>query len=182
MTPLQKIAMGLVIVIIDPDIAGYDAVPDVLGWLLVVLGLIDLRERLSGFAALVVLAVVSGGVSLLLLLPSAMGALDESTGWYLSLPYLVFCIVLCGSVASLIAQGEATYARRFAMLRWVFVVLVPMPALLYGGGLDALRVLVAIVGLVAVAANIYLVYLLFRVANTPPAARSEDVRQARRSG
>jgi len=156
-------------------------VPDVLGWLLVVLGLIDLRGRLSGFAALVVLAVVSGGVSLLLLLPSARESLDESTGWYLSLPYLVFCIVLCGSVASLLAQAEARYARRFAMLRWVFLVLVPMPALLYGGGLDA-GVLVAIVGLVAVAANVYLVYLVFRVASTPAVTLGEDVRKARRSG
>lgn len=169
MTPLQKIAMGLVIVVIDPDVAGYDAVPDALGWLLVVFGLFDLRSRLSNFVVLVALAVVSGVISALLLPPSATESLEESTGWYLSLPYLVFCIVLCGSVASLVAQAERVSAQRFAMLRWVFIVLIPMPALLYGGGLEGLDILVAIVGVVAVATNVYLIYQLFKVAKQPAA-------------
>ncbi len=174
MTPLQKIAMGLVIVVVDPDIAGFDAVPDVLGWLLMVLGLFDLRRRLSSFVALVVLAVVSGAVSVLVLPAQFRQSMEESTGWYLSLPYLVFCIVLCGSVASLTAQAEPVSARRLFMLRWVFVVLIPIPALLYGGGLDDLDILVAIVAVAAVATNFCLIYLLFRLAKAPAVTLSDS--------
>ena len=46
MTPVQKVAMGLVLVVVDAWFAGFDAVPDLLGWVLVLLGLHGLRTAL----------------------------------------------------------------------------------------------------------------------------------------
>lgn len=171
MTPLQKIAMGLVIVVVDASLRGFDAVPDVLGWVLVVVGLVDLRAVLPGSGLLVALAAVSAGVSAALLWPGLAGAFPESTGWLLSLPQLAFSIMLCASVASL-AADEADIVRRFSWLRWVFVALVFAPILLYGGGVDALLIPIAVV---TVAANVYLIYLLFRVSRRPYAVVPDDV-------
>lgn len=72
---------------------------------------------------------------------------------------------------------SARACAALVIVRWCFVALVPAPALLYGGGLADLTGVVAILGVVAVAANVYLVYLLFKVAKKPAATR-----QARRSG
>jgi hypothetical protein len=170
MTPLQKVAMGLVIVVLDAYLAGFDAVPDVLGWVLVLVGLRDLRVTLTGFGTLLSLAGVAAVISAVLLWPGLVGSVPESTGWLLSLPQLAFCIVLCGSLATL-AAADQDAARRFAVLRWAFVVLVFAPAVLYGGGVDPLRVPIAVV---TVAANVYLVYLLFKVSKRPYALVPAD--------
>jgi hypothetical protein len=47
-TPLQKVAMGLVIVLVDAFFGGYDAVPDPVGWAMVLAGVLPLRARLDG--------------------------------------------------------------------------------------------------------------------------------------
>jgi hypothetical protein len=157
MTPLQKVAMGLVITIVDAPIAGYDAVPDVLGWVLVVMGLLELRPRMP-VGSLLPLAVVGALVSLATLRPSLLDGLHESTGWLLSLPQIAFSIVLCGASATL---AQPLLARRFRVLRWAFAIAAAGPVLLYGAGVHALLVPLAVL---SVAANVYLVYLLFRAS------------------
>lgn len=171
MTPLQKVAMGLVIVVLDADLGGVDAVPDVLGWVLVLLGVLDLRAVLAGFGTLVALVALSAAVSSAQMWPGLLDAVPESTGWLLSLPQLVFCILLCGGVAGL-AAADADISRRFSWLRWVFVVLVFAPAVVYGGGADVLLVPVAVVTVVA---NVYLIYLLFRISKRPYVLADADV-------
>ena len=157
MTSLQKIAMGLVITLVDPIIAGYDAVPDVIGWVMVVMGLLELRERV-GVSTLVTLSVVAGVVSLFGLRPGLLADLPESTGWLLSLPQIAVSFLLCTEVAAIVGES---LARRLRVLRWVFAVAAFGPVLLYGGGLDVTLVPLA---LLSVAANVYLVYLLFRAS------------------
>jgi hypothetical protein len=157
MPALQKIAMGLVIVIVDAFFAGYDAVPDVLGWVLVVMGLLELRDRIS-VSTLVPLAIVSGVVSLTGFWPDLLEDLPESTGWLVSLPQIAVSFLLCGEVSRLVGEH---LAKRFGVLRWVFVVAALGPVLLYGGGLDVALVPLAVL---SVAANVYLVYLLFRAS------------------
>ncbi|HSJ19347.1 MAG TPA: hypothetical protein VK964_02125 [Nocardioidaceae bacterium] len=157
MTPLQKIAMGLVITLVDAIIAGYDAVPDVLGWVLVVMGLIELRDRMT-VSTLLPLAVIAGIVSLASIRPSLLEDLPESTGWLLSLAQIAFSFVLCAEVAPLVSEP---LARRFRVLRWVFLVVGAGPVLLYGGGVDILLVPLAVL---SVATGVYLVYLLFRAS------------------
>jgi len=157
MTSLQKIAMGLVLTLVDAVIGGYDAVPDVLGWALVVAGLVELRDRIN-VSTLIPLALVAGLVSLVGLRPSLTEDLPESAGWLLSLPQVLFSYLLCTEVAVLV---QDPLARRFRGLRWAFVVVGVGPVLLYGGGVDVLLVPLA---LLAVAAGIYLVWLLFRAS------------------
>lgn len=157
MTPLQKVAMGLVITLVDAIIAGYDAVPDIVGWALVVAGLMALRDRFPT-ATLVLLAVVAGVVSLAGLRPAWLEDLPESTGWLLSLPQLVFSLLLAGAVAGLVGPD---LARRLRGLRWAFAVAAAGPVLLYGAGVDVLLIPLAVL---TVAANVYLVYLLFRAS------------------
>lgn len=156
MTPLQKVAMGLVLTLVDPVLGGFDAVPDVLGWVLVLLGLRDLRDRIA-VGTLVGLALVSALVSLATLRPELVADLPESTGWLLSLPQIVFSLLLCLALA----RAGAPRARAFRRLAWAFGVVAAGPVVLYGGGVDALLVPLA---LLVVAANVYLVYLLFRSA------------------
>jgi hypothetical protein len=160
MTPLQKIAMGLVIVVVDADIAGYDGVPDVLGWLLVLLGVRGLpplpsRGTLLGFAA------AAAAVSVALVPRDLVDGLPEYAGWALSLPQVAFSFVLCQALADLQRTADPRLARRFAVLRWVFAVVALGPVLLYGGGLDVLLVPLAVL---TVLANLALIYLVFRAS------------------
>lgn len=154
---LQKVAMGLVIVLVDPVIGGYDALPDVLGWLLALFGVLALRGRLST-SALLPLALLAGLVAVPGIRPDLFAGLPESAGWALSLPQIGFSYVLCHE---LVRHTGPPLEGRFRVLRWVFVVVGVGPVLVYGGGLDALLVPLA---LLAVGAGLYLVYLLFRAS------------------
>jgi hypothetical protein len=104
-TPLQKIAMGLLLVLLDVPFVGYDAVPDLAGWILVVLGLIGLRPRLANTYTLLWLAAIAAVVSGALFLPEVNQQLPESTEWLLSLPQLAFSVLLCTAVAGLRTGG-----------------------------------------------------------------------------
>lgn len=157
MTSLQKVAMGLVLTLVDPLIAGFDAVPDLLGWVLVLVGLGELRARMP-VTTLVPLAVLAAVVSLATLRPSLVADLPESGGWLLSLPQIAFSLVLSSELATLTGSG---LAGRFRLVRWLFVAVAVGPVLVYGGGLDALMIPVAVL---AVAVNVYFVYLVFRAS------------------
>ncbi|HET9861594.1 MAG TPA: hypothetical protein VFQ19_17610 [Nocardioidaceae bacterium] len=167
MTGLHKIAMGLVIVVVDAYFGEFDAVPDVLGWILVLLGLRDLRGRVT-LGGLVALATAAAAVSVVLLWPDLLASASESTLWALSLPQIAFSILLCGAATELCAPSNSGRARQFTWLRWVFIVLAFAPAVLYGAGADVLEVPIAVT---TVAANVALIYLLFRLAGRTADAR-----------
>lgn len=156
MTPLQWVAMGLVLTLVDADIGGYDAVPDVLGWVMVVLALRRLRDSIA-VTTLLGLGVLAGVASLATLRPELLDGLPESTGWLLSLPQIVFSLLLS------VELGRALpgLARGFGLLAWAFGIAAIGPVLLYGGGVDVLLVPLAVL---TVLANVYLVYLLFRAS------------------
>jgi hypothetical protein len=158
-TPLQKVAMGLVIVLVDAFFGGYDAVPDPIGWALVITGLLPLRPRIESGSGLLMLAGLCLLVSLATYPPAVADLLDPSGGWALSLPQLALSYLLCTALAPI--SGEL--AGRFLVLRWVFVALAAAPVLVLGGGVEVLRSPIA---LVSVGANLYLVYLLFRASGS----------------
>jgi hypothetical protein len=169
MTPLQKVAMGLVLTLVDPIVAGFDAVPDVLGWVMVLVGLRHLRGRMP-VTTLVPLALLAALVSLATLRPDLLHDLPESGGWLLSLPQIAFSLVLSAELASVTGSG---LAGRFRLVRWLFVAVAVGPVLVYGGGLDVLVIPVAVL---AVAVNVYFVYLVFRASTDVhgPRARLRD--------
>ena len=167
MTPLQGIAMGLVIVLVDASFGGYDGVPDPLGWLLVLWGLARLGPAVvegHGLLALTVLCLV---VSVVTYPPQIAGRLDESGGWALSLPQLAFSFALATALGPLSGWLE----KRFRVMRTVFVGLAVAPAVVIGGDLEALRSPLAFA---VAAANVYFVYLLFQASGqVTPKAKTE---------
>jgi len=150
--------MGLVIVLVDAFFGGYDAVPDPVGWVLVIAGLMPLRARLDSGAGLTMVAGLCLVVSVATYPPAVTALLSDSGGWALSLPQIAFSFVLCTALA----PAAGPLAGRFRGLRWAFVVLAAGPVLVFGGGVEALRSPVALLG---VGANLYLVYLLFRTSS-----------------
>mgnify|MGYP001125806247 CR=1 FL=1 len=131
MSPLQRIAMGLVIVFLPanfphhphPAWAFYDALPDPVGWLLVVTGVRRLRPHLD-VDLLTWLAWVSFAISVPLwfpqlnhlLGPEYNDSIDVSLQWFLSLPQTVFSLALArtiGRTAELQQPRDTFVAGRF---------------------------------------------------------------------
>jgi hypothetical protein len=166
-TPLQGIAMGLVIVLVDASFGRYDGVPDPAGWLLVLWGLHRLRPVLVQGRGLIALAVLCLVVSAVTYPPQVAERLDESGGWALSLPQLAFSFALATALGPLSGWLE----KRFRVMRTVFVALAVAPAIVIGGDVEILRSPLAF--LVA-AANVYFVYLLFQASGQlTPKAKTE---------
>jgi hypothetical protein len=178
MSPLQRIAMGLVIVLVPanfphdphPAWAFYDALPDPLGWLLVLTGVRALRGHLDvdvvswlGWVAFAVSVPLWFPQLNHLLVPRYNDTIQVSFQWFLSLPQTVFSLALArtiGRQAELQQPRDRFVAGRYGVLTWAFAALVVLPVIAYGGGVDNLvtPTLVAI-GLV----NVAFVYYLFRV-------------------
>ena len=161
MTALQKVAMGLVIVVLTARFAGWDALPDPVGWALVVAGLWPLRDGLPLGGWAVGLAVVAGVVSLPLVVPDVARRISEAGQWGASLPQTGFCVLLAGSLATVAQRRGDKEERPLSGLRWVFVVVAAGPVLVYGGHVDALAAPLAVL---AVLANVALVYYLFKLS------------------
>lgn len=159
--------MGLVLVLLDIRFEQWDAIPDVLGWVLVIGGLVRLRDLVeTGW--LLGLAAVAGAISVPLVDGSVAESLPPSTGWLLSLPEVVFSILLATELARLLVEERPDLAHRFRVLRWAFVVVAIGPVLLFGGGLDVVLVPLAVL---AVGSHVYLVLQLFRASAPVEALR-----------
>ena len=144
MRPLQSIAMGLVIVALQAPVAGgYDALPDPVGWLLVILGTHRLPADVPRHDTLSTLAWVAGAVSVALWFPAVPEAAydtNPSLGWALNLPQLGYAGLLCHSLAtSAVAaeDGRAAAWLRTAMVG--FVAAAVLPVLVFGGGVGSLQ-------------------------------------------
>ena len=199
MSPLQKIAMGLVIVLVpanfphDPHPAWrfYDALPDPVGWVLVLLGITALRPHLDvdvvrwlGWVAFAVSVPLWFPQVNHLLVPEYNHSIEVSFQWFLSLPQTVFSLALArtiGREAELQQPRDRFVAGRYGVLTWAFGALVVLPVVAYGGGVESLES-PALIGIGLV--NVVFVYYLFRVhrrewlggpgalaARTPPSVR-----------
>ena len=151
MRSLQTVAMGLVIVFLDVGSDGWDWVADPVGWILVLVGLAPLKERLRGYAALVVVAWACLAVSVLTLPPDSIDSIMPTLGWLFSLPTIAFAALLCGSLA---AATDGSRSVWFRSLGGFFVIVAVLPAVVYLVGLDWLKVPAAVA---AVLANVALV-------------------------
>lgn len=168
--------MGLVIVLIpanfpahpSPEWASYDALPDPIGWALVLAGVWVLGRRTSidlaltkflGAAALVVSVPLWFPQLNHLLVPAYNPGIDTSGQWFASLPQTLFGFVLATSIARAGQDhGDRYLAGRFGVLRWGFAALIVLPAIVYGGHLTDLQTpTLVLVGVV----NVAFVYYLF---------------------
>lgn len=178
MSPLQKIAMGLVIVLLPANFPAnphpawdfYDALPDPIGWAMVVAGVWALgRSSQLELTAVKWLAVVALLTSVPLwfpqvnhlLVPQYNPDITVSGQWFLSLPQTLFGLVLArqiGRTAELETPRDTYVAGRFGVLTWGFAALVVLPAVAYGGGVVGLEdPTLLLIGLV----NLVFIYYLF---------------------
>ncbi|RNL75425.1 hypothetical protein [Nocardioides marmorisolisilvae] len=184
MSPLQKIAMGLVIIFVPAnfDIAHhvYDGLPDPLGWVLVVSGMSALRKHLDVDVAYW-LAWVALAVSIPLWFPQlteqlpdipdhlrTAAELDQATkaasiAWALALPQSAMSLLLVRVIGQeAIAQEprDVFVAGRFGVLLWGIGAAIVLPPIAYGGDVENL-ITPTLVGVGLVQA--VLIYYLFRV-------------------
>ena len=167
MRPLQSIAMGLVVIVLD-TLGRVDALPDPLGWVLVLLGVRGLPRDLPRRSLVLVLAVLAGAVSVPLWLPGVADRLHDthpSLLWAANLPQLgfagVLCLVLARRAATAADPAAAAWAR--TTLTGVVVVAV-LPVLVFGGGIAALE-MPAYLG--ASLVLLLLIWLLFSWSSRP---------------
>jgi hypothetical protein len=178
MRPLQSIAMGLVIVALSAPVGdGYDALPDPLGWLLVVLGSRALPDRVPRRRVVVTLAWLAAAASMPLWVPGfsdAAYATHPSLGWALNLPQLGFAAVLCHSLSRSALAAEDP--RAVAWLRTAmagFVVAVVLPVIVFGAGIGSLELTSYVA---AVLVLISLIWLLFTYSARPWATTEQTRR------
>jgi hypothetical protein len=171
MRPLQSVAMGLLVVALTARLHGYDALPDPVGWVLVLLGLhrLELSRVLAG------LATVALVVSVVLWWPPAQDgllALHPSLWWVATLPQLATCALLCRALG--VRALRAADGRSAAWLRTVTVLLflsAVAPVLAFSA--DASDDGLAAVYAAAAGVVLLLIVLLFSCAARPWAGGRE---------
>jgi len=170
-SPLQKVAMGMVIVVLfayfpahpSPDWKRYDALADPLGWVLVLLGMAALVRHDDAFSTSRWCAVLAGVVSIPMWFPQLSHRLDDSGQWFASLPQIVFGLLLCREIGVLGASqspADRYVERRFGLLVWGFGLVAVLPVVTLGGGIDQLEGPTQLMSLLV---NVAFIWLLFRV-------------------
>ncbi len=163
--------MGMVIVIgsaylpADPSPAWekYDALPDPLGWLLVLSGTFALARADSTFDSIRWLAAVAAAVSVPTWFPQVTHVLDPSGEWFASLPQIAFCLLLSREIGLLGTQQsppDGFVAKRFGLLVWGFALVAVLPVVSIGGEVSQLESATLIVSTMV---NVVFVYFLFLV-------------------
>lgn len=176
MKPLQSIAMGLLIVVLSARFHGYDALPDPVGWGLVLFGVQACPADLPHRSNLLGLGALAGVVSAIVWFPAVAAALadaDASLTWAANLPQLLFTALLCHALAvPAEAAGDTKAARWLRLTRTATIVIGLLPVLVFGAGLKSFE-LTSYVAAAMVA--VLLIWLLFSYASRPwarPAGRA----------
>lgn len=187
MTPLQKIAMGLVIIFIPADfrVGGhvYDALADPIGWLFILSGLKTVRARVDLDVAYY-LAWVAFAISIPLWFPELVEHLptvnpskagvvlehttshdkvtDPSVLWAFSLPQAGFSLLLAKAISQEAATRhprDVQVAGRFGVLQWAIGATILLPPIAFAEDIPGL-VRWTLIGIGAV--SVVFIYQLFR--------------------
>jgi hypothetical protein len=180
--PLQSVAMGLLVVGLTASFGGYDALPDPLGWVLVLVGVLRLPAGSARRPVLVALAALAGVVAVPLWFPSVAGSLEDaeaSLAWALTLPQLAFTGLLCHVLAArAAAAGDQPAARRLRLAMTLVAVVAALPVLVLGADVEALATPAAVL---AVGTLVLVVWQLFALSGRPWAGVAPPADRSRRS-
>jgi hypothetical protein len=124
---LQTLALGLVIVFVD--VSTPDWVADPIGWVLVLVALAAVRDRLPDHGQVSLAGWTGLALAVVTWPESSVAHLDGWLELLFSLPVLVFCFLLCDSLRDVTVPAQAGW---FRLLCWVFAGLVLAPAAIYG--------------------------------------------------
>ncbi len=133
--------MGYVIITLFARQGGYDLLPDPLGWALVLLGVRRLPDPIDR-ATLLYVGALALLVSIPLWVPDVLDAVareDASLAWAANLPALAFAALLFRQLSQSAQRASAFTAQ--TVLQGLFtltLVVALLPALVFGGGLEAL--------------------------------------------
>ena len=112
MPPLGKVVIGFLLVMLDFRIEVFDVLPDVVGWVVVLAGLMPLAGRSRGFGV----AALAAGVGLLLGLVALVAVPGTALGTLQGLAETVLVFGTCTGVRALVADPQV---RRTAdLIRW----------------------------------------------------------------
>lgn len=180
MTPLQKIAMGLLVVVVQAELApGWDGLANPVGWALVIWGVWSGRDHLVPQVSLLALSGLAFLVDLVTYPPAVQDSIAPSGGfldlpgdevalvqdelsslWLLSLPDLAFVIVLVTAILRALDRRH----RGLSVLRWLLpVTAVALPAALAADSPIGVALAQAVYQLEQIA----LVWMLFSVSRSP---------------
>jgi hypothetical protein len=158
MSPLTRFVLGFLVVLLDLRVGGVDLLPDLVGWILVLLGLVPLLRRSGWFQ-------LAAGAAVLELVVSVAELTQPATG----LPALIDSVattVLLFAVTSGVIAGVGSLEVRAAgdPVRWTNLVLgvvsIILVAVVDGGGtLEASTALIVILVLATLAAVVW--FLVF---------------------
>lgn len=168
MTSLQTVVMGLVIVFLDIPPDGYDWIADPIGWCLVLLGVAALQDRLPNRRGLVVTAWACLAFSVVSWPEGSPATLTPVLGWLFSLPTLAWCFLVSDAVADAV-EGRLRWVM--LGLRNAFLVVAPLPGLVYLADQDWLSTPAEVLILVA---NLTLVFALSSASGRPGLGEPEE--------
>ena len=167
---LQTLALGLVVVFLD--VSTPDWIADPIGWVLVLVALAAVRERLPDHRQVSLAGWTCLALSVVTWPESSVAHLDGWLELLFSLPTLAFCFLLCDSLRDVTAPA---HRPRFAALCWAYALLVVAPVVVYGFEQEWLSTPSSVV---AVAVNVALVLVLVGAsdedAHVPHGATGDD--------
>lgn len=163
----------------EPDWNVYDAIADPIGWALIVWGMVAL-SRIQPVANQLWVAWVCLAISIPLWFPQVRRLtdpafnpdIDESIGWGLSLPSIIFVYLLATTLGRTSREhGDGFQSVWFGTIAWGAIAMGALPALVYGGGLDGLTGVTATVGVIV---PWMLIIMLMLTHNRPWFSGRED--------
>lgn len=167
MKPLQAVGCGLLLILLDVVIAGFDLLPDPFGWALVLVGVVALRPRLSTGTPVLAAAATAAVVSVPLWIPGVaetVSQADPALGWALSLPHVVFTVLFFHALQQLAKAAGNHDAAGWLQICWVGAVIVGvLPALLLPLGVGG--PLLALAGVFSLLMGVLQVVLSFAYAD-----------------
>lgn len=137
MRPFPTIAMGLVIVAITARFGEYDALPDAVGWVLVLVGA---RHRSGLVRGLAVAALVVAVVVWFQAPRDYLDDHDQALRWAVNLPQLGFLAVLCRELSDVArASGDRRAGDWLRTTAGATVLAAALPVIVFGAGVEALE-------------------------------------------
>ena len=121
MTPMGRVALGLVVVGLDLTWEGFDVIPDPLGWAVAAMALGELATRHRWFGVAARCAWAAALVSLVAWVP--VWGSPPDVPWVLStlttLLDVAVVVLVCSAFVDLLAGPDPGAARQAAVIRWL---------------------------------------------------------------